>query len=1017
MRLGLDLGSDPSFLDAIDRAQRTGDLAASARFRIGGESWSFLVCAPIFRREMPGNKEMPGKKTVEPSDRLGGIVLGIFQIGPIMVDALDRSTEAGIDFQLFDESTPGKPELLQWRPSRLHDERFDAPGDLAETEFRGLLHNVAFAMAGRQWSVHCAPTRTYMAQRKTWLPGALLVCGLLITALLAMFGAVITVKAEQIQDVVVQRTLQLRKANEDLEREVAEHKRTERVLRDSQSLYSSLVENLPIHVTRKDLQGRITFANRSFCALLGKPLEEIIGKTDYDFYPPDMADKYRRDDARVAQSGELFECVEQNQKGEETRFVQVMKSPVHDASGKIVETQVIFWDVTQRIWAETQLEKAKDAAEAANRAKSAFLANMSHEIRTPLNAILGLTELVLDSRLTSEQRQYLTLVHGSGESLLSLVNDILDFSKIEAGKLDLDRAQFDLHEMLGDTLRALAVRAHHKGLELACRIRPGVPIAVIGDAARLRQIIVNLAGNAIKFTDRGEVVVEVDCRSRYDGEVLLHFSVSDTGTGISEEKRSLVFGAFEQGDSTATRKYGGTGLGLAICSRLVELLRGRVWLESEVGRGSTFHFTTTLAEVAGDGGEDRAPPSAIHGLRVLVIDDNATCRGILDDMLMSWDMRPVLASGPGEAVRLLRQAQESGNPIGLALVDANMPSLGGFELVERIREQPGLDTKIVMMLTSGDRPGDISRCEQLRVAAYVLKPIKHSELFDAIALALGDVLPDEKDTQTLAALRRSQVRPLQVLLAEDSLVNQKLVTAILDREGHRVVVANNGKEAVAAVRARSFDVVFMDVQMPEMDGLEATAQIRGAEKATGTHVPIIAMTAHAMKGDRERCLEAGMDEYLAKPIRAKRLLETIETLLGSSAVTPPHSDQSPAEIEARTGYDWSAALTSVKGDQDLLRVVAETFLEESPLLLSAMQQAIAQNDSAELRRLAHTLKGSVDYFGACRIFDRAYQLEKMGQEGKVEGAASVLQTLETELGEFVAVLRRYLHTDGLQGQR
>lgn len=1011
MSPGLDLGSDPSFWAAIERARQTGELSASSRFRFGTAPWSFLVCAPVFR------KDISAKKPLDHPDRLEGIVFGVFQIGPIMESALDQATEAGLDFQLFDESNPGKPELLYWRASRLHDDRFDAPGDLEDTKFAGTSHNITFAVAGRQWSIRCAPTRAYLSQRTTWLPGALFFCGLLITGMLIAFGAVLTVKARQVQDLVDQRTQELQVANVNLEREIAERKRTEVGLRDSQSLYSSLVENLPIHVTRKDLEGRITFANRSFCALLGKKLEDIINRTDYDFYPPELAEKYRRDDARVAQTGELFECVEQNQKDGQTRYVQVMKSPVHDASGKIVGTQVIFWDVTERIVAGAQLEKAKEAAESANRAKSAFLANMSHEIRTPLNAILGLTELVLDTRLASEQRQYLTLVRESAESLLALVNDILDFSKIEAGKLAIDSAQFDLHELLGDTLRAMAVRAHHKGLELACRIRQGVPIAVIGDPTRLRQIIVNLVGNAIKFTERGEVVVEVDCRSRWNDEVLLHFGVTDTGIGISEEKRTLIFDAFEQADTTMTRRFGGTGLGLAISARLVELLRGRIWLESEVGRGSSFHFTTTLHQAPGEPMETGVSTASMVGLQVLAIDDNATSRTILDEMLRSWGMRPVLAANAREGIQILRQSQKTPEPIRLALVDANMPSQNGFDLVEHFRHEAGLSTKIIMMLTSGDRPGDISRCEQLRVAAYVLKPIKQSELFDAIALAMGIAVADEEDHPALATNRRIHTRSLRLLLAEDSLVNQKLVTALLERQGHKVVLANTGREAVAAVQNNRFDMVFMDIQMPEMDGLEATARIRAAEKDSGTHIPIVAMTAHAMTGDRERCLQAGMDDYLAKPIRAKRLLEVIEALVGGVAqpLTLPSSVAS--EARSQTACDWSAALNSVKGDRALLTMVAETFLEEAPQLLAAMRQALDRKETAELRRLAHTLKGSVDYFGASRLFDRAYQLEKIAQDGKLEEAESVFLTLAHELEQFIAVLRRDLRGSEDTGQR
>jgi CheY-like chemotaxis protein len=433
-------------------------------------------------------------------------------------------------------------------------------------------------------------------------------------------------------------------------------------------------------------------------------------------------------------------------------------------------------------------------------------------------------------------------------------------------------------------MKSLAVRAHAKGLELASQIRPEAPDFLIGDAGRLRQIIVNLVGNAVKFTEQGEVVLEVARQYQSGDEVVLHFSVTDTGIGIPEEKLAAIFEAFEQVDSSTTRRFGGTGLGLAIASKLVQFMGGRIWAKSEVGRGSVFHFTAPFEVGAGPpAGLRAAPPAVVSDTRVLVVDDNATNRHILEEMLRSWGMLPTTASGVREALPLLREAHQAGEPYALVLTDANMPEVDGFTLAGQVKQDPQLGSTIIMMLTSGDRPGDISRCEQLSVAAYLLKPVKQSELFDAIVLALGITRPEDYVGERIAPERETQIRPLRVLLAEDSLVNQKLAIGLLEKHGHTVVLANDGREAIAAHDCQDFDLVLMDVQMPEVDGFEATAAIRMKEKRTGDHIPIVAMTAHAMKGDRERCLDAGMDDYVPKPIRAKQLFDTIEYVLRAAA--------------------------------------------------------------------------------------------------------------------------------------
>jgi len=1029
LTMGSDLSSSGACLEAIQRARRTDALAATPPIALGNRPEgprSVFVVAPVFEKNVPLDTPEEREK------HLVRVILAEFRIGTIVEDALDGTRPIGIDVLVCGKTPRGDEEILYVRPSGARIAPYVPGTDPRDQVPSELTFDAPFEVAGRPGRIYCTPTDLYLAKRRTWLPPAALVTGVFLTGLLAMYMIGVTGRAARVEQMIVQRTIEVRRANESLAQEIADRKRAEAVLQDSEALYFSLVENLPVQVLRKDLVGRFTFANTAFCRLLGKTCDQIVGKTDYDFYPQELADKYRRDDALVAETGDLFEDTEQYEKEGEIRYMHVMKSAVRDAAGKIVGTQVVFWDVTERRWAEEHLEQAKAAAEAANRAKSAFLANMSHEIRTPLNAILGMTELLLDTRLSSEQREYLTVVRESGEALLSLVSDVLDFSKIEAGRLDLEQGVFDLPESLGDALRSLAHRAHRKGLELACSIRPGVPEFVAGDSPRLRQVVVNLVGNAIKFTDRGEVVVDVQCQSRSDGHVVLHFAVCDTGIGIADDKRETVFGAFVQGDSTTTRKFGGTGLGLTISAKLVELMGGRIWLESQVGKGSTFHFTVCLGLPPGEA-EPAAPPRppGLAGTRVLVVDDNASSREILVAMLRHWEVEPTTASTAAEALAALRQAQPSPCPYRLVLADANMPEMDGFALCQRVRRELKPAPAVVMMLSSGDRPGDISRCEQLQVAAYVLKPVEPSELFDAIVMALGLTVPEDEGGELPAARRPGAIRPLRVLLAEDSLVNQKLVTALLERQGHRVVAANNGKEAVAAFRAQPFDLVLMDIQMPEMDGLETTAAIRVAEKQAGTHVPILAMTAHAMQGDRERCLEAGMDEYLAKPIRARRLFEMIESVLGSAVVPAAAPEVFPAEagrsevppappapapkLPAGETIDWPAALGSVGGDPELLHAVAQTFLDESSCLMTGLRQAIAGGMADAAMRSAHTLKGSMHYLGAHRGYELCYEVELSAREERLDTAATVLSALEDEMGKITAALTHYLGGDRRTG--
>jgi CheY-like chemotaxis protein/nitrogen-specific signal transduction histidine kinase len=549
--------------------------------------------------------------------------------------------------------------------------------------------------------------------------------------------------------------------------------------------------------------------------------------------------------------------------------------PLYDESGRIVGTFGVSRDITEQKLAAVALKKAKEEAEAANQAKSAFLANMSHEIRTPLNAVIGMTELVLNTELAPQQRDFLTTVRDSGEALLSVINDILDFSKIEAGKLVLEPKKFNVRESLGDTMKSFAIRAHQQGLELACQIHPDVPRVLVGDYHRLRQIIVNLVGNAIKFTEQGEVVLEVARKDTSDSRVTLQFTVADTGIGIAREKLASVFDVFEQADASLTRRHGGTGLGLAIAMRLAKMMGGQVWVESEVGQGSRFHFTTHLELAELDEGEELITvPSCLHGLDVLVVDDNDTNRQILDELLGSWHMNARLAGSAAEALELLQHAHQNNKTYRLVLTDAHMPNTDGFTLTKWIKSEAKFGDPVVIMLTSGDRVEDTARCEELGIAAYLLKPVKQSELLQAIETALGVAVPRSELTRGLEDTTPYH-GPLRILLAEDSLVNQKLAVALLEKQGHWVTVVNDGREAVAASDREEFDLILMDVQMPVMDGLEACAAIRKREAETGGHIPIIAMTAHALKGDRQRCLDAGMDGYVSKPIRVQELYTAI----------------------------------------------------------------------------------------------------------------------------------------------
>jgi PAS domain S-box-containing protein len=675
----------------------------------------------------------------------------------------------------------------------------------------------------------------------------------------------------------------------ELRQEVQERRCAEEELRQSGELVRLLLDSTPEAIYGLDREGKCTFCNLACLRLLGYDDQvDLLGKNmhalahhmkpDGTPYPVEECSIHEafRSGAETHEEHEVF------WRRNGTSFpAEYWSRPIHRAN-KSIGSVVTFVDITDRKAAEQALRSAKEGAEAANQAKSIFLATMSHEIRTPMNGILGMTELVLDTDLTTEQRENLGLVRLSAESLLSIINDILDFSKIEAGKLDIETIPFDLRESLGETMKSLSVRAHQKGLELVYDVEPNVPEALLGDPGRIRQVLVNLIGNAIKFTEKGEVFINVEEEAHEDGVTCIHFMIKDTGIGIAKEKQDKVFEAFSQADGSMARKYGGTGLGLTICTRLATMMGGAIWVESEPGQGSTFHFTVRVSvqEVSVHHSEP-LQPEQLRNLHALIVDDNFTNRKVLTGMLTRWGMKPTAVEGGRAALQALEVAKSTGRPFPLILLDGQMPEMDGFTLAERIKKDPEFFGATIMMLTSAGHLGDAARCRELGISAYLVKPIRQGELLQGVCDVLNLSTQKKSPLVTRHTLRETRNRA-RVLLAEDNAVNQTLAVRLLEKRGYIVAVASNGRDAVAAIDEKAFDVVLMDVQMPEMDGFEATQAIREKEKSTGLHVPIIAMTAHALKGDEERCLSVGMDAYISKPIRTNELFRTIERLLSSN---------------------------------------------------------------------------------------------------------------------------------------
>ena len=768
-----------------------------------------------------------------------------------------------------------------------------------------------------------------------------------------------------------------------------------------------------IIVRRAD--GTIDYWNHGAKEIYGWPHNEARGRIIHDLlktqYPLEH-DEFNSELFKVGRwEGELIHT----RRDGHTIVVVSRQAVRYDDKGNAVAILEINTDISDRKFAETQLTLAKEAAEAATNAKSDFLANMSHEIRTPMNGVIGLTNLVLKTPLTSRQHEYMDLIKGSADSLLRLLNDILDFSKMEARKLELDVVEFDVREMLGNTLKAFSATANEKRIELIHHVIPDIPQWIKGDAGRLAQIIVNLTGNALKFTKEGEVVIRV-MQEPSDGKtVLLRFSVSDSGIGISKEQQHYIFSAFAQADSSTTREYGGTGLGLAIVAQLVDLMQGKVWIDSAPGKGTTFYFTarfdlpelrrlepaTHIAHLAG-----------LEDLAILVVDDNRTNRMILAEILSNWTMHPVLAADAEQALQLQRERAKLLQPFPIILLDATMPGVNCVDLAETIKADSVPDAAIIMMLSVNDMDDDIARCRQIGIQHFLHKPIKQSELFDAIAMATG-VASSDRILQTFSDRQalQSPSRVLNVLIAEDNFVNQRLASDILQERGHTFMIANNGLETLLLLDQHVFDVILMDGQMPEMDGYQAAREIRRRELGTDRHIRIIAVTAHAMKEDKALCLAAGMDDYVTKPIDADHLIARIEwqseekKVAKATAAVIPVARQPTAEAAV---FDLQGALKRVRGKVPLLKELLAVLLQDLPKAMAEIDTAVANHDAEQLERTAHRLRGAVSTICAEAVTEAVTQIESLGKMKALAAVPTAVDKLHHHVADLVTEMHTYL---------
>ncbi|MDG2220880.1 MAG: response regulator [Rubripirellula sp.] len=896
-----------------------------------------------------------------------------------------------------------------------------------------------------QWMIQCLATPGFIDSHTTQLPVIVLLLGLTISSIAGGYTRTLLTRKQQIERLIERRTSQLKEANEKY---AVEH-----------FLIQTLLQNSPDLIYFKDSSSRFVRASDALVKHLGfQSVDDLIHKTDSDVFEPLESGEYLSDEQHIMATGKPMISKEEYQVSADGKkvWLSTTKAALYTAEGEIFGVFGISRDITES-------KQAKEAAESANVAKSDFLANMSHEIRTPMNAIIGMTDLALDTDDHQTQREYLTVLRDSADVLLGIINEILDFSKIEAGKVEIDVVDFDLREEIGTTMKSLGVRAHIKDLELTWHVQPEIPIWIRGDSSRIRQILINLVGNAIKFTEQGEVDLDVQIETQDELQLQLRFLVRDTGIGIPTEKHSPIFSAFQQADSSTTRDFGGTGLGLAIAKKLVEAMEGRIWVESELGKGATFHFTIPLQYGQQQASQLQQRPD-LKGTSVLLVDDNETNLRILHETLTGWGMSVVSARSAIEAIEKLHSIANKQENFPLVISDVHMPGMDGFQLAASIRDEPQLAQCRIILLTSGGRHGDIARSQQLQVACYLIKPAKQSELLSAILTTIHGE-PPSTERKTPSPVDEFPLPKMKILLAEDGLVNQKVALGMLGYWGHEVIVANNGKEAVTLWQREPFDLILMDVQMPEMNGLEATQRIRQLECETSQHIPIVAMTAHAMKQDRIRCLEAGMDDHIAKPVRKPDLHQALNPFTGAIEQqrlsnrmpapgnadappanpnpkppnpnppnpNPPNQAQPSTEFNAlpprpnnptgdlstlkpgRTGriecddrdpvFHRESALENLAGDEQMFENLRGSAAQEIQALLIKLCQSIDQDDAVTSQRLAHTMKATAHVVGAIRTMNIALRIEHAARDNELQRAASGLEPLSIAIAELLQQLK------------
>jgi len=773
-------------------------------------------------------------------------------------------------------------------------------------------------------------------------------------------------------------------------RNVTERTLLQQAIEREREQLKQIVTHAPVAMAMLDRELRHLAHSARWLRYLGLAEPSVVGRTIQELWPG-MPARYAEVFAR-ALKGEVVSEPEDALQREDgsTVFMRWTLHPWLDAEGAVAGVVLVAQSIDV-------LVRARQAALEGSRLKSEFVANMSHEIRTPMNGVIGMTRLMLDTPLTAEQREYAEVIDQSGRALLEIINDILDFSKIEAGRIDLEHVEFDLRRAVREVLGSFAEAAHAKGLELLCLIRHDVPSALVGDPGRLRQVLTNLVGNAVKFTEKGEVVLRVTLDESTDEQAVVRFEVRDTGIGIDSELKPRLFQSFVQADGSASRRYGGTGLGLAISKRLVGLMGGSIDVDSRPGRGSTFFFTVKLAR-QGEAKAAPAPPARLAGRRVLVVDDNATNRQILRHQLGYWGLRVTAVESGPRGLALLQQASASGTAYDLAILDMKMPEMDGLALARAIKQEKALARVPLVLLTSFGQRGHGAEAARIGIAAYLTKPVDEADLYDCLVEVLDEARAGRAAQLVTRHSLREQRPPVaaHVLVAEDNEVNQKVAARILEKLGYSVELAENGKEALAACARRRYDAVLMDGQMPGMDGYEATRRIRERETRGGRRVPIIAMTASAMKGDKEKCLEAGMDDYITKPVTPEKLEAVLKTWVGTATTPAERAAASAAPPAELLDENVVQSLMSVDDDGTLMDEIVATFLRIAPARLAAIRKA-AKGNAAMLEREAHSFLGSCGNIGASRMAQLCARLEVLGRSGSTEGAAELARTLEAEL--------------------